>query len=83
MSAIVAVCKGIPILWVLSGHMECSDTQAKPDPQAVVCSGPAVPLLTLEEAQQTIPKVRRFMNKVKRNRRDNNCPETIERKETQ
>jgi hypothetical protein len=53
----------------------------RPDPEPVVCSGPAVPILTLEEAQQTIPKVRRFMNKVKRNRLDNNCPETIERKE--
>ena len=44
-----------------------------PEPQRVVCSGPAVPLLTLEEATNTIPKVRHFMNKVKRNRKDNHC----------
>lgn len=71
------ICKGIPVLFMLTGHLDCKDVSATPDPQRVVCSGPSVPLLTIEESTQTLPKVRRFMNKVKRNRKDNHCPETV------
>lgn len=45
----------------------------QPDPQRVVCSGPSVPIFTDEEAARTPPRVRRFVGKVKQNRKDNKC----------
>lgn len=50
---------------------------ATPEPQKVVCSGPSVPVLTPDEFFQTPSTVKRFMGKVKRNRKDNHCPETV------
>jgi hypothetical protein len=47
---------------------------ATPQPQKVVCSGPSVPVLTVDEFLQTPSKVKRFMGKVKRNRIDSHCP---------
>ena len=68
------ICKGIPVLWLLTGHMNCEPLKADPEPQKIVCSGPSVPLLTVPEAEALPRKVQVFMGKVKRNRKDNHCP---------
>lgn len=79
MSFAVLVCKGIPLLWILTGQLQCIDKTATPEPQRVVCSGPAVPGLTPEQKAQTPLVVKRFMGKVQRNRIDNHCPETLKK----
>lgn len=79
MTFAVMVCKGIPLIWLLTGQMQCVDKAAAPEPQRVVCSGPAVPGLTDAQKEQTPLVVKRFMGKVHRNRIDNHCPETVKK----
>lgn len=53
---------------------QCEEAKKPPpNPQRVVCSGPAVPILTDDEAARTPPRVKRFVGKVKQNRKDNKC----------
>jgi len=77
MSSIVMVCKGIPLLFILTAHMDCKDVRATPEPQKVFCSGPSVPVITVAENRALPARVRNFMAKSKRNRIDNHCPETV------
>lgn len=54
---------------------QCHPTHppAEPAPQVVVCSGPSVPVLDSQDLLATPSKVKIFMGKVKRNRKDNHC----------
>lgn len=73
------VCKGIPLLFMLTGHMDCKDVGATPEPQRIVCSLASVPVITVPENRSLPPAVRNFMAKTKRNRIDNHCPETMKK----
>lgn len=71
------ICKGIPILFLLTGQMECRNNKPEPEPQKIACSFDRAPRLTKEQ-KAAIPQVlRRYVleNELKLDK--NNCPKRV------
>ena len=73
-AAALTICKGIPVLFLFTGHLDCRPVKADAEPQAVVCSMPRVPTMTPEEKKGVPQVLRRYILKNEGILNDNHCP---------
>jgi hypothetical protein len=75
MTLAVITCKAaIPVLFLITGQMNCIDRKAEPEPQKIVCSFARAPRLTAEEKAATPRALRRYVLKNEGKLDTNNCP---------
>lgn len=71
----VITCKAaIPVLFLITGQMNCIDKKPEPEPQKIACAFARVPRLTTEQKAAVPRPVRRYMLKNENRLDANNCP---------